>query len=281
MAGAHRVARCEIRRFGLRIKTYQPGIRLEGVGNAAVSNFIHDGPHSAILFSGNDELIEANHIANVVLESDDAGAIYTGRDWTARGSIVRNNFVMDIQGMAGAHQAVGLYLDDQASGTLADGNLFVNVGVGILVGGGRDNVIRNNVFVNDRSSIAVDARGVTWQRAQTQDHSGTLWTTLAAIPVDSPVYRQKYPRLAALRGDDPGTPKYDEFHWNLFVASGGIDVRDAGYFTWTDAENLRVGADVLKSGGIPANTAAGYDLDRTKLPRSWGGVYPSRQPIPN
>jgi len=81
-----RVENCEIRRFAERIKTYQPAIRLEGDGNAAVSNYIHDAPHSAIIYNGNDQLVEANHISDVVLESDDAGAIYTGRDWTARGS---------------------------------------------------------------------------------------------------------------------------------------------------------------------------------------------------
>src|SRR5450631_4506919 len=102
--GRHRVENCEIRRFAQRIKTYQPAIRLEGVGNDAVSNYIHDAPHAAIIFSGNDQVIEANHISDVVLESDDAGAIYTGRDWTARGSVVRNNFVKNVKGKYGANQ---------------------------------------------------------------------------------------------------------------------------------------------------------------------------------
>ena len=280
--GGHRVEHCEIRRFGERIKSYQPAIRLEGVGNAAVSNYLHDAPHAAIIFSGNDQWLEANHIAQVVLESDDAGAIYTGRDWTARGSVIRNNFVSHVHGKTGAHQAVGLYLDDQASGNTVEENVFVDVNVGILLGGGRDNVIRHNIFVANRSGIALDARGVTWQSAQTQDRNGTLWKNLTRIPVDSPAYRQKYPHLAELRSDDLGLPKYDELRWNLFVASGGIDARDAGYFSWKESENVHVGWDVFKNTGTARrDSPQGYEIDARQLPPSWPTGYASRKMIPN
>jgi len=280
--GNDRVENCEIRRFAERIKTYQPAIRLEGDGNAAVSNYIHDAPHSAIIYNGNDQLVEANHISDVVLESDDAGAIYTGRDWTARGSVVRNNFLKNIKGKNGAHQAVGLYLDDQASGNTVEQNIFADVTIGVLVGGGRDNVIRNNIFVNNRSSIAVDARGVTWQKSETLDRNWTLWKNLLRMPVDSPAYRKKYPHLADLRSDDLGTPKYDEFHWNLFIASGGIDARDIGYYSWNELENIRLGVDVLKDfAGERRNSPEGYEVIRSKLPTSWPVDYASRKVIPN
>lgn len=279
--GHNLVENCEIRRFSQRIKTYQPAIRLEGVGNIARKNKIYDAPHSAIIFTGNDQLIDSNQVSDVLLESDDAGAIYTGRDWTARGSVVRNNYLRGIRGMVGAHQAVGVYLDDQASGITVDGNRFVDVDLGVLVGGGRDNVISDNIFLRAHSSIALDARGVTWQKEQTQDRNGTLWKNLDRIPVNSAQYQSRYPHLAILRDDDVGVPKYDELHWNLFIASGGIDVRNSGFFTWSETENLNVNVDVLKEIRVSPSAADEYEVERAKLPIQWPASFPLRIATPN
>jgi len=107
--------------------------------------------------------------------------------------VVRNNFLKNIKGKNGAHQAVGLYLDDQGIRQHCRAEHICGRTIGVLVGGGRDNVIRNNIFVNNRSSIAVDARGVTWQKSETMDRNWTLWKNLLRMPVDSPAYRKKYP----------------------------------------------------------------------------------------
>ncbi|HID05914.1 MAG TPA: right-handed parallel beta-helix repeat-containing protein, partial [Armatimonadetes bacterium] len=69
-------------------RMYRPAIALNGVGNRAVHNLIHDAPHQAIGFSGNDHVIEFNEIHHVCTESNDAGAIYSGRDWTWRGTVI-------------------------------------------------------------------------------------------------------------------------------------------------------------------------------------------------
>jgi len=276
--GRNSVDHCVIEKFAQRIKTYQPAIRLEGVGNSALSNYIRESPHAGIIFTGNDELIDSNHIADVVTEGDDSGAIYTGRDWTARGSIVRNNMIANIRGRDGAHQAVGLYLDDQASGILADKNIFVNVMFGVLLGGGSDNVVQDNIFVGNHSAIAVDARGLTWQAKESQDHAGTLWNNLTKIPVDSAPYK-KYPHLADLKRQGPGVPRYDEFHGNVFVGSGGIEVRDSGYFVWKDSENIARGVDSLARKGSESSPEY-YELIRSSLPAAWPVQYPSRAGIP-
>ena len=67
-------------------RIYQPAIALNGVGNRATHNLIHDAPHMAIVFGGNDTRIEFNEIHSVCYESNDAGAIYAGRNWTMRGT---------------------------------------------------------------------------------------------------------------------------------------------------------------------------------------------------
>ncbi len=74
------------------------GIALNGVGNRAAHNLLHDSPHSAITFGGNDHVIEFNEIHDVCLESNDAGAIYAGRNWTMRGTVIRHNYLHHIHG---------------------------------------------------------------------------------------------------------------------------------------------------------------------------------------
>jgi hypothetical protein len=282
--GLHNIRNCEIRRFGQRIRTYQPAIRLEGVGNSAVGNMIYDAPHSAIIFSGNDHLIEGNNIADVVKEANDAGAIYTGRDWTARGTIVRDNFIRNVRGYRGdASQAVGVYLDDQASGISVEDNIFVNVSIGVLMGGGRDDVLQRNIFVHNRIGIATDARGITWQRALTEDTNGALWQNMRRVPFSAEQYRLKYPHLADLPSDNPGVPKYNVIRWNAFVDSKGIENRDAGFMSSAMVENVSLGMDALAggTGSLSLQSPESFEIRKDELPQSWPPIsYPLRKEIP-
>ena len=54
---------------------YSQGVSIQGVGNRAAHNLIHNAPHNAIIFGGNDHVIEFNEIHDVVLESDDQGGV--------------------------------------------------------------------------------------------------------------------------------------------------------------------------------------------------------------
>lgn len=95
-------------------RTYSPAVSLSGVGNRAAHNLIHDAPHLAIGLSGNDHMIKFNEIYEVVQETADAGAIYMGRGWTARGNVIRYNFIHDIP----YEDTQGIYLDDAAKRVL-------------------------------------------------------------------------------------------------------------------------------------------------------------------
>ena len=97
-------------------RMYHPAIHFDGVGNRATHNLIDNAPHMAIGFGGNDHLIEFNEIHSVCYESNDAGAIYAGRDWTMRGTVIRYNYLHHISGFEG-RGCVGVYSDDQFSGT--------------------------------------------------------------------------------------------------------------------------------------------------------------------
>jgi parallel beta-helix repeat protein len=134
------------------------GISLTGVGNRAAHNLIHDCPRMAIMFSGNDLVIEYNHIRHVNLETEDTGAVYTGgRDWiSSRGTVIRHNFFHDILGYGrvgeawvSPHFAWGVYLDDNAGGVDVIGNIVARCSrAGIHLHNGRDNRIMNNVFID-------------------------------------------------------------------------------------------------------------------------------------
>ena len=50
---------------------------------------------------------------------------------------------------SGAHKPHGIYLDDALSGQQIYGNLLVDIpGSGMLIGGGRDNLISGNIIAN-------------------------------------------------------------------------------------------------------------------------------------
>ncbi len=140
-------------------RCYQPAILLGGVGLSARHNLIHDCPHTAILFWGNDMAIESNEIYSVVLETGDAGAIYTGRDYTFRGNEVSRNYIHHLGGVGMG--TMGIYNDDCVSGTRMRGNVFHEVSRAIFLGGGRDFIVEDNVFVDCRPAVEMDGRGAS------------------------------------------------------------------------------------------------------------------------
>ncbi len=220
--GGHVVDNCLICRYARLYRTYQAAVDINGVGNRISHCAISDAPHCGILLTGNNHVIEYNDISHVCYESGDVGAFYVGRDWTARGNIVRSNAFHDISG-PGMYGAKAVYLDDCASGESVTGNLFYNVSSGIELGGGRDNLVDNNVFVNCSPAIAADARGLGWAHDWVVA-GGTLVERLKAMPYTQPPWSTSYPQLVPILRDDPGAPKGIRITHN--ISAGG----------WLDAE---------------------------------------------
>jgi hypothetical protein len=129
-------------------------IQLGGVGNRATHNLVHDVPAAAILYAGNDHLIEANEILRACLATAELGAVHTARDWGAQGTSIRGNFIHHLGG-----SAVGVSLADCASGSTVEKNVFYQAGTAVLIGGGRSNQVCNNVFVAGAPAVRLDDRG--------------------------------------------------------------------------------------------------------------------------
>ena len=218
--GHNFVVNCRLWRYSRWSRTYRPGVAIDGVGNRIAHCLIYDAPHNAILLSGNDHVIEYNEIHHVCLETGDAGAFYMGRDWTMRGNVVRCNYFHDLpptQGLSGEpHEVMAIYLDDTASGTTVYGNVCVRASHGVMIGGGRDNLVTNNIFVDCRPAISLDARGIGW--AAKYLLPGGDWDMqekLAAVLYNQPPYSLRYPHLAELLSDNPAAPKYDVIQRNI------------------------------------------------------------------
>ena len=210
------------------ITNSRPAVWVLGVGNTVANNHIHDVPGSAIFISGNNHTVEYNHIHHVVQEIDDGGAIYSGFDWTNRGNVIRYNYIHNI-GRRRARQTGIIYLDDYASGFTVYGNIFAHAKRGVLIGGGRDNTIENNVFVDCTPAVWVDARGLNYQRLPGYEHRwkgafAKLRARLNAVPYREPPWSEQYPELFDYPGENPAMPTGNVIVRNVFHGGRWLDL---------------------------------------------------------
>lgn len=226
VAGRMVVEDCVFRRCARVLRTYQPAIRVAGVGNVVRHNDVGELPHFALMMHGNEHVVEGNEFHHVVLETGDAGALYLGRDWTLHGNVVRNNLFHSIRGSDSRFQN-GVYLDDMASGIAVERNLFVRCNWGVLAGGGRDVRVHENAFVGCGLSVSFDARGVGWMSPHLADPSrSTLHQRLAAVPVANEPWRTRYPTLGGYLTDGFGRPRGSSVSGSVLVASRPPRIED-------------------------------------------------------
>ena len=199
---------------------YKTGITVSGVGNRIAHNLVHHGPHMALAAGGNDHVVEYNEIHNAVYESGDAGAYYVGRDWTQRGNVLRSQLLAPDRrrGRTRRHDdlsrrpALRAYDRRQRVRALLKRSVFI--------GGGDDNIVTNNVFLDCWRSAHIDNRGMGWQKAFTDDPNSSINVRLRAMPVDSELWKSRYPNLAGVLDDEPNIPKRNVFARN--ISAGGI-----------------------------------------------------------
>lgn len=222
--GDSNIVNCRIHDCARVERSYTPAISLNGSsGCRAANNTIYNMPHSAIIFSGCELIIENNEIYDVLKEAADAGAIYAGRSYIMRGNAVRNNYLHDIRDRKNSgYTVVGIYLDDMLSGTTVEKNIIDGVDCGIFLNGGRDTVIRNNIIVNKtaentnpngegRYSILMRDTGMfSFRLSDAASLAEDIWT----LDLTSKAW-QKYPEVADYPKDTPGVPIRDIVENNL------------------------------------------------------------------
>ncbi len=253
--------------------TYQPGVTLAGVGNICSHNEFENSPHEAITYYGNNHLIEYNDIHNVVLQSDDAGAIYAGRNWSYYGIVIRYNCLYDIG--SGSHTPSGIYMDDALSGQTIYGNLIIDVpGNGIQIGGGRDMIVKNNIVIGSGVNLNYDSRAIdavldenAWFHHSREGDD--LWQSIVNSPWQSDTWKAAYPQLAKVSID------YDNTDDPYFCANPALsDVSDNIFIDRALVPSVgKIDDFVTKYSTLEHNAVVNYGTLRWIMPGYLGGDY--------
>ena len=126
-----------------------------------------------------------------------------------------------------------VYKDDQYSSVDVIGNILYNSPHGVIVGGGRDNIIRNNIFINISTCLQIDARGF----APAPNNTFNLLNNLQAVPYQDDVWAKAYPKLVNILNDDPHAPKGNEIVFNLISGKSSTSIAAMIYTNSTYQNN--------------------------------------------
>lgn len=240
----HRVENCHIHDFSMHQLTYSSAIHLHGVGNIASHNLLEGSPHMAVGISGNDHVFEYNIVSNVCMSSDDAGALYKGRNPSCRGNIIRYNLWKNI-GSPRGHGNAAIYFDDGDGGDFVYGNIFYRCGDPgkgsfgtVFSHGGHDNLAENNIFIECKRALGA----APWNDKRWKEFiEAPLWQSRLRQEVDitSDVYLSHYPALKGFMEPQEGAKRVNYAKRNLFVKCGevsnkGWEVDESNYTTDQD-----------------------------------------------
>lgn len=223
----HEALNNHIWRFSEHQLAYASGIELLGVGNRAAYNLLHDAPHMAAGLVGNDHVFEYNVVRDVCTASDDSGALYKGRDPSARGNVIRYNFWRDI-GSAMGHGTAAIYFDDGDCGETVFGNIFLRSGHpgkgafgSIFSHGGYDIRAENNIFIDcERAFGSSPWKDENWKRLMAgADWQKRLWTD---VDITQPPYITRYPEIADFTALRPAALRINHTRNNVVFGRGGI-----------------------------------------------------------
>lgn len=230
--GNNTVINCDIHQFNRLNKTYCPGIHIDGVGNKVISTRIYDAPNMGIALFGNEHLVKNCILENVCVEANDMGALYIDRDPSERGNKVIG-CVFNENGKTNEQSVSAIYLDDGICGMYIAKNIFRKTGKGyfsaIYVGGGSDNIVKSNLFIDTKSAYNIEGRQT---EAQEKHHEqklapgGIYHKRLMAVNYDEEPWRSAYPELLAYF-EDKDTPKDNPFDNNVIIRSTTFETRTA------------------------------------------------------
>ncbi|OGV62192.1 MAG: hypothetical protein A3K19_01385 [Lentisphaerae bacterium RIFOXYB12_FULL_65_16] len=194
----HVIENCLFTRLARWQRAYVPAVNLTGVGCRVANNLMYDMPHTVLLFSGNDHVIEYNEVHSMGFEGGEMGAFYCGRNWTLSGNMLRYNYLHDIYNPCPQRNRAFM-LDDGAAGITMFGNLIVRVAEGISLSS-INNAIENNVFVDCHPAVGCWGGDAAFPPFDPKaGHNPTMWPTIEELALDQPPWSQKFPEMLPLR----------------------------------------------------------------------------------
>lgn len=248
--GENRVENCLIHDYSEVSITGGPGVNLFGVGNICAHNEFYNAPQQAVIYGGNNNVIEYNNIHDVALLSADCGAIYTGRRWDEAGAIIRYNAIYNLGG--NDFSPYGIYFDDGSLGQTAYGNIIINCrSSAFMIGGGRDHNIYNNILVNCDQAFFYDDRSrcAALEADYWFEHAREGWDmhkNLLDSPWQSEIWKNTYPYMAEWsldysNTDDSrfiGNPADSKINKNLIVQyTGNFGFIEDSVYKYSDISN--------------------------------------------
>ena len=254
---------CHVWAYSRWLRTYQPAVAIDGVGNRVTRCLIEDAPHNAVLLGGNDHLLEGNDVRRVCLETGDSGAFYMGRDPTMRGNIIRGNRFRElgarVETTGAFTEVMSVYLDDGWPGTMIEGNVFEGPGTGVMIGGGQANSVERNVFVGKRPAVHLDARGRSF--AKDMILNPKEWDFAGKVArIDEGLYAARYPAFVGYLAKAPREPLGTRIVGN--VAFGGEWLRLQDGLTTKDFEDR---GNVVRPSGTLADALRIIPVDLAKI----------------
>jgi len=195
------VRNCDIHHTAVSARTGHAGVWLDGgAGHIVEHNWFHHSPSNAIYLLGNEHLVQYNHIHDVCQWADDYGAVYTHLNWGFRGNRIQYNFIHDLASPFNEETHFGItavYLDGFVGGISVFGNIIKDIqGNGVLIGGGPDNVVENNIIVNTTRGMYSHNLGVTGIKNDGGNHD--MLNKINAMDYQQEPWLSAYPALAAV-----------------------------------------------------------------------------------
>ena len=171
---------------------------MSGCGARLTGCDISQGAHGAVFFAGTEHLIESNEIHDVCLESGEMGAVYTGRNWSYVGNRIVGNYFHDLPKTC-RQPTRAIMLDDGVGSIVIVSNRFERCAEGVCASGFA-NVIEDNLFVDCRPAVGLWAAWVLPDCFSTNIRNvARLIATLEKAPVDSPVWKERFPWTSLMR----------------------------------------------------------------------------------
>jgi hypothetical protein len=200
--GNNLVYNCEFHHTDRINNTYSPAVKMNGVQNIVRNCYFHDLQHQAIYFNGNDNIIEYNQFEKICTNAHDMGAIYTGRNPSARGNLIQYNYFLNILPNDNSASMTGIYFDDGSGGNSVKNNFFYRVGnpgqfscfAAIFSNGAHDNTITKNIFMDCKVAVGNNH----WEDSAWKEwlQSSLLQNRLNnEVNIMDDIYQKKYPEL--------------------------------------------------------------------------------------
>lgn len=205
---------CSIHNVNRMDKSYRPAVKFGECGNRVSHCEIYDAPSMAILFNGNNQLIEYCDIHDVCREISDQAAIYYGRNPTERGLKINYSYLHDIR--SGWKKWVfGIYHDDGACGMDVYGCVFKNIESSAAnIGGGSDISYRNCIFMESESALSIDDRIAIHGK---EGHYGEEYRKkFEKVNFENAPYCNEYPEIKNYFKERPEVPKRIIINTNLY-----------------------------------------------------------------